>query len=100
MSTVAEIWKPVVGYDGIYEVSSHGSIRSLDRIDHRGWQRKGQPMALCNYARKRRARACLACNKAQRFIAHRPELSDELQGVSDYFHGLIMSGQFRQGGAA
>lgn len=26
-----EIWKPVVGYEGIYEVSSKGSVRSLDR---------------------------------------------------------------------
>lgn len=25
-----EIWKPVVGYEGIYEVSSLGSVRSLD----------------------------------------------------------------------
>lgn len=27
-----EIWKPVVGYEGIYEVSDHGRVRSLDRI--------------------------------------------------------------------
>jgi hypothetical protein len=26
-----EIWKPVVGYEGHYEVSSHGRVRSLDR---------------------------------------------------------------------
>ena len=26
-----ERWKPVSGYEGIYEVSSHGRIRSLDR---------------------------------------------------------------------
>lgn len=26
-----EIWKPVVGYEGLYEVSSLGKIRSLDR---------------------------------------------------------------------
>lgn len=27
-----EIWKPVIGFEGIYEVSSHGRVRSLDRI--------------------------------------------------------------------
>ena len=26
-----EQWKPVYGYEGIYEVSSHGRVRSLDR---------------------------------------------------------------------
>lgn len=27
-----EIWKPVVGYEGFYEVSNIGRVRSLDRI--------------------------------------------------------------------
>lgn len=26
-----EIWKPVVGFEGLYEVSDHGRVRSLDR---------------------------------------------------------------------
>ena len=26
-----EIWKPVKGYEGIYEVSNIGNVRSLDR---------------------------------------------------------------------
>lgn len=28
----SEIWKPVVGYEGLYEVSSQGRARSLDRV--------------------------------------------------------------------
>lgn len=32
MENEIEIWKPVVGYEGIYEVSSLGRIRSLPRI--------------------------------------------------------------------
>lgn len=28
-----EIWRPVVGYEGLYEVSSYGRVRSLDRYD-------------------------------------------------------------------
>ena len=27
-----EVWNPVVGYEGFYEVSSFGRVRSLDRI--------------------------------------------------------------------
>lgn len=26
-----ELWKPIPGYEGIYEVSDHGNVRSLDR---------------------------------------------------------------------
>ena len=29
---VKEIWRPVVGYESLYEVSSFGRVRSLDRI--------------------------------------------------------------------
>lgn len=35
-----EIWKPVVGYEGLYEVSNLGRVRSLDRIDSRGHFKK------------------------------------------------------------
>lgn len=39
-----EIWKPVVGHEGSYEVSSHGRVRSLDRIDAAGRQWPGRAM--------------------------------------------------------
>lgn len=29
---MSEIWKPVLGYEGLYEVSDHGRVRSLDRV--------------------------------------------------------------------
>lgn len=33
---MSEIWKPVVGMDGLYEVSDQGRVRSLDRpVGHR-----------------------------------------------------------------
>lgn len=35
-------WLPVVGYEGIYEVSDRGDVRSLDRIDARGRKRRGR----------------------------------------------------------
>lgn len=31
MTKKREEWKPVIGYDGLYEVSSYGRVRSLDR---------------------------------------------------------------------
>jgi len=37
-----EIWLPAPGYADRYEVSSEGRIRSVDRIDGRGVQRRGQ----------------------------------------------------------
>lgn len=36
-----EEWRPIVGYEGLYEVSSHGRVRALDRWvwDRRGFKR-------------------------------------------------------------
>lgn len=31
-----EIWKPVIGYEGLYEVSNYGNIKSLKRTVNRG----------------------------------------------------------------
>ena len=36
-----EIWKPVVGYEELYEVSNFGRARSLDRIDSNNHPLKG-----------------------------------------------------------
>lgn len=41
MENRIEIWKPVVGYEKFYEVSSFGRVRSLDRYDSRGHRRSG-----------------------------------------------------------
>lgn len=30
-----ETWKSVIGYEGIYEVSNNGKVRSVDRIGKR-----------------------------------------------------------------
>ena len=41
-----ERWKPVTGYEGIYEASSHGRVRSVDRTvtrsDGQVHRRKGK----------------------------------------------------------
>lgn len=31
-----ELWLPVTGYEGVYEVSNAGQVRSVDRMVHRG----------------------------------------------------------------
>lgn len=37
-----EVWKAIEGYESLYQVSSHGRVRSLDRIDSLGRLRKGR----------------------------------------------------------
>lgn len=34
---IKEIWKAIPGYEGIYEASSEGRIRSVDRISKGRW---------------------------------------------------------------
>lgn len=37
---IFERWKPIEGYEGLYEVSDWGRVRSVERIDCRGQRRK------------------------------------------------------------
>lgn len=39
---MAEKWLPVVGYEGIYEVSDQGRVRSLSRVTSRGNRIRGR----------------------------------------------------------
>lgn len=41
-----ELWKPVKGYEGFYEVSSEGRVRSVERRDARGQLRKSKIMSV------------------------------------------------------
>lgn len=46
-----EIWKDIKDYEGLYQVSNLGNIRSLDRVvtNYRGsFIKKGKPKSLCN----------------------------------------------------
>jgi len=40
-----EVWKQIPGYEGIYEVSDRGGVRSMNRLDARGRKRVGKPLA-------------------------------------------------------
>lgn len=52
---VQEQWKPIAGYEGVYEVSNFGKVRSLDRTEnwkHTTRYRKGRylkQMVVCGY---------------------------------------------------
>ncbi|MDR6511439.1 hypothetical protein J2792_002311 [Novosphingobium capsulatum] len=43
-----EIWKPIIGFEGVYEISDSGNVRALDRVMQSGrWghvSRKGGPI--------------------------------------------------------
>lgn len=40
----SEQWRDIPGFEGIYQASNLGIIRSIDRIDARGNRRRGQPL--------------------------------------------------------
>ena len=44
-----ELWRPVKGYEGLYEVSNKGRVRSVERIDARGQHRKSKIMSVKKY---------------------------------------------------
>ena len=46
MADDSEDWKPVLGFEGIYEVSDRGRIRSLPRVNAAGHRIQGRMMAL------------------------------------------------------
>lgn len=46
-----EEWRPVVGYEGQYVVSSEGRVRSLDRVNGYGRRLRGRPMSLVRHPR-------------------------------------------------
>lgn len=41
-----EVWKDIVGYEGIYKVSDLGRFRLEDRVDEDGRQREGRVLTL------------------------------------------------------
>lgn len=43
-----EIWKDVVGYEGYYQVSNYGAVRSLDRLNKSGKRFKGRLVTQSN----------------------------------------------------
>lgn len=45
MSGTAPTWLPVIGWEGLYEVSDRGEVRSLDRVDRFGRRYAGRVLS-------------------------------------------------------
>ena len=66
----SEIWLPISGYEGKYEVSNYGRIRSVTRVDSENHIRKGQIMKQKYY--RGYARVALRDGKKQKeYLVHR-----------------------------
>ena len=71
MKEVDEIWRPIEGYEGSYEVSNLGRVRSLDRIDTRGWRHKGR---ICKQTKNKRGYLLVSLwwgNRGKNVLVHR-----------------------------
>lgn len=42
----SEAWKPIKNYEGFYEVSNKGNVRSVERLDARGQHRKSKVISI------------------------------------------------------
>lgn len=66
-----EIWKDITGYEGFYQVSNYGKIKSLDRISHQGNFLKGT-VGYTYKATNGYIKVTLTkCGKSKHFLAHR-----------------------------
>ena len=66
-----EIWRPVVGYEGLYEVSSYGRVRSLDRYDSKNHFIKGRILKLSDDGRGYLFVQLSSNGKVKKFLVHR-----------------------------
>lgn len=79
--TTPERWLPVVGYEGLYEVSDLGRVRGLDRLEQIGGPRPG--------VRRRRGRVLRQFRmKTTPYLYVR--LSKESQGTTRTVHSLVL----------
>ena len=63
-----EVWLPIGGYEGIYEVSSHGRVRSLDRVDSNGRRQQGHLLRIDYGGRYPRMALSRASKQAHRLV--------------------------------
>lgn len=50
---MTEMWRPIKGYEGVYEVSNTCKARSIDRHDRRGVFHKGVELKIRMYEDER-----------------------------------------------
>lgn len=72
-----EIWKDIPGYEGVFQVSNFGNIRSLSRVVRcaerlGGYRKKGEKIIKHDIARNGYHRVTLRlCKKERKFLVHR-----------------------------
>lgn len=67
---MTENWRSVVGYEGKYEVSDQGRVRSVDRLDSRGRRRRGKVMSLRRTTRDHLSISLCADGVSRSFQVH------------------------------
>ena len=68
---IEEIWKDILGYEGLYQVSSFGRVRSLDRYDSNNHFLKGRILRLCADAKGYLIVGLWSNNKKKMYKVHR-----------------------------
>ena len=91
-----EIWRPVAGYEGLYEVSSLGRVRSIERIRKSCYNTtctinqkilKAHPSKTCVYLR-----VTLSNNKeTKRFLVHRLVARAFPEICGEWFEGCVIN---------
>ena len=81
-----ELWKPVKGYEGFYEVSSEGRVRSVDRIDLCGRHRKGKIISINSLqqvmlSRNGKKKNCLVQKLVADAFLEKPQAGEKLVHV-------------------
>lgn len=66
-----EIWKDIIGYEGLYQVSSLGRVRSLDRYDSNNHFLKGRILKLSANGKGYLKVALNSNGKAKTYSVHR-----------------------------
>jgi hypothetical protein len=91
---MTEQWRPVVGYEGLYEVSSLGNVRALDRVIRRNSQSWTVPAgprkttvnavgyAMCNLRKDGKARTMsVHVLVAEAFLGPRPDWATQINHI-------------------
>ena len=72
--SIIEEWRPIAGYEGVYEVSDQGRVRSLDRLvrANSGWRSTGiRYFTPSPSGKNRKYKKVLLRNPKKQYLVHR-----------------------------
>ena len=79
-----EIWKDVVGYEGLYKVSNLGNVKSVEKVDRRGWHRQEKQLLLQNNKTGYLQVGLRINGKERKFLVHRLVAMAFLENTNNY----------------